>query len=112
MRFVRFIVFALPLALAVVGRAQSVHWDPSGGSIPVGQTSALRLVFEECAAKGQPTLPKVADLTLQFMGQGSNTSIINGTICSSETLTYALALTKNHPVDIPAFSVETNKGSV
>jgi hypothetical protein len=108
----RFRFFSLLFALLpALLRAQSVHWDPASGSLPVGQATALRLVFEECAPKVQPEIPKVADLTFQYVGPTSNTSIINGTISSSEILTFAVALTKDHSVTIPVFTVETNKGT-
>jgi hypothetical protein len=104
------LVVLLGFLLSPLARAQSVHWEPSSGSLAVGRTSQLQLVFEDCAPKDQPTLPKVEDLTIQFAGSGTSTSIVNGSVSSSETLTYAVALTKNHAVTIPAFSVETNKG--
>lgn len=84
--------FALPGVTAL--RAQSVHWDPPGGSLPVGQSTALRLVFENCAPKDEPVPPKVDGLTLQLYGKGSNTSIVNGSMTVSETFTFAAALTK------------------
>ncbi len=102
--------FALPGVTAL--RAQSVHWDPPGGSLPVGQSTALRLVFENCAPKDEPVPPKVDGLTLQLYGKGSNTSIVNGSMTVSETFTFAAALTKNQRVEIPAFTVETNKGNL
>jgi hypothetical protein len=113
MRLSRFVVsLLLSLAIAALARAQSVHWDPPSGSIPVGQTTALRLVFDECGPQGQPVVPKIDDLTMQYMGQGSTTQIINGSVSSSETLTFAIALTKSHPIDIPSFQVDTNKGKL
>ncbi|HVS50815.1 MAG TPA: BatD family protein [Opitutaceae bacterium] len=105
-----FFAACIVFLLASLARAQSVHWEPSGGSLAVGRTTQLQLVFENCAPNDQPTPPKVEDLTMQFAGSGTSTSIINGSVSSSETLTYAAALTKNHSVTIPAFTVQTNKG--
>lgn len=93
-------------------QAQSARWDPPGGSLPVGQSTALRLVFEGCSPKDEPSPPKVDGLTLQLYGKGSNTSIVNGTMSVSEVFTFAAALTKNQRVEIPAFTVETTKGNL
>lgn len=98
--------------IAAVAHAQTVKWEPAGGAIPVGQTTALRLVFDECSPRGQPVVPRVADLTMQYMGQSTSTSIVNGSMSSQEALTYAIALTKSHAIDIPAFTVDTNKGTL
>jgi hypothetical protein len=104
-----FVLF-LALTLAQGLQAQSVHWDPPGGMLAVGQARSLALVFEDCAPKGQPTPPKVAGLNLQFYGQSSNTSIVNFSMSQSTTLTYAAMLSKNERVEIPSFEVETDKG--
>lgn len=106
------LVSLLVLVFASWARAQSVHWDPPGGTLPVGQTRALGLVFEGCSPKGEPKLPRVNNLTLQFYGQNSSTSIVNLTVTQSVTLTYAVSLTRNERTEIPSFEVETDKGRV
>ncbi len=101
----------LALALAACGaRAQSVHWDPPGGTLPVGQTGQLQLVFEDCSPQGTPALPKVDGLTLEYAGQSSNMSLINGDLSRSVTLSYAALLGKKQRVELPAFTIETSKG--
>lgn len=109
LRFICFLVVVLALPAA---RAQSVQWDPPRGSLPVGQARALALVFEGCAPKGQPVIPKVEGLTLQFHGQSSSTSIVNLSVSHSTTLTYAAQLTKNQRIEIPSFEIETDKGKL
>jgi len=100
------------VALATFARAQTAHWEPSGGSLAFGQTSQLQLMFEGCAPKGRPTIPAVEGLSLQAAGQSSQTSIINGSVSRSETLAYAARPTKRDDINIPEFSVETDKGRI
>jgi tetratricopeptide (TPR) repeat protein len=90
--------------------AQTVRWDPIQGTLAVGQTSELQLVFEDCSPTAQPRLPSIDGLTLEFAGQSTSTSIINFTRSDSVTFTYAARLSKNQRVTIPSFEVETNKG--
>lgn len=100
------------VALTAFARAQSAHWEPSGGSLAFGQSSQLQLVFEGCAPKGRPSIPSVEGLSLQSAGQSSQTSIINGSVTRSETLAYAARPTKRDDITIPEFSVETDKGRI
>ena len=102
------------LALAVPGglRAQSGHWEPAGGSLPVGQVTSLQLVCEDCEPKETPAPPKLDGLTLEFTGQASNISWINGDYSRSITYSYAALLAKKQGIDLPAFAVETSKGTV
>src|SRR6266700_3260794 len=65
-------------AFGVVALAQTVRWEPPGGMLPVGQSIALGLIFEDCAPKSRPAPPKVDGLALQFYGQSENTQIVNG----------------------------------
>lgn len=102
----------LALALTAGLRAQSAHWEPAGGTLPVGQVTALQLVCQDCEPKETPAPPKVDGLTLEFTGQASNISWINGDYSRSITFTYAALLAKKQGVDLPAFTVETNKGAV
>jgi hypothetical protein len=93
-------------------RAQSGHWEPPGGTLPVGQVTALQLVFQDGEPKETPAPPKVDGLTLEFTSQATNISWINGDYSRSITYTYAALLAKKAGVDLPAFAVETNKGTV
>ena len=92
--------------------AQTVRWDPIQGTLAVGQTSELQLIFEDCSPTAQPRLPSIDGLTLEFAGQSTSTSIINFTRSDSVTFTYAARLSKNQRVTIPSFEVETNKGKL
>lgn len=97
---------------ALRAAAQSVRWDPAGGSLAVGQVTTLQLTFDGCEPKGTPSLPNVDGLTLQYSSQASNISWINGDWSRSTVYTYAALLNKRQAVEIPSFSVETTKGSL
>ena len=104
------------LALALVGAAtcpaQSAHWEPPGGALPVGEVSSLQLVFDDCTPDDVPVPPKVEGLRADYQGQSSNISIINGTYSKNVTLTFAVLVSKQQDITIPEFSVKTNKGPV
>ena len=105
-------LLAAALAAAPALRGQSAHWDPPGGSLAVGEVSTLQLVFDGCSPDDVPVPPKVDGLRIDYQGQSSNLSIIQGTFTRSVTVTYAVLLSKQQQVDIPEFSVGTNNGKV
>lgn len=98
--------------LPAIGRAQSVHWEPPGGTMAVGETTSLQLVFEDCAPKGTPAPPKADGLRIEYAGQSSQFSMVNGSTSQSVTLNYAALLNRKESVDLPSFEVETSKGRV
>jgi hypothetical protein len=97
-------------ALAADASAQSVHWDPPGGSLPSGEVSSLRLVFDDCSPEDTPSIPKVDGLRLDYQGQSSSYSIINGSFSRDVSLTYSALISGQQGVEIPSFSIKTNKG--
>jgi hypothetical protein len=92
--------------------AQSARWDPPGGNLPVGEVSSLQLVFEDCTPDDAPQPPKVDGLRMDFQGQSSNISIINGTYSKNVSMTFAVLLSKAEDISLPEFTVKTNKGPV
>lgn len=111
MRLVRFISLALfPLLLALAARAQSVQWEPSEAGMP----NAIMLTFENCEPDGQPELPAIPGVTLTFLGrsESSQSTFGNGGFTTTRTvsLSYMVRGRANAPVQIPAFTVKTNKG--
>lgn len=106
------LLIALGLLAAPLLRAQSAHWDPPGGTLPVGEVSSLQLVFDDCSPDDTPSPPKVEGLRMDFQGQSSNVSIINGTFSRNVSMTYAVLLSKAQEVRIPEFIVKTNKGPI
>jgi len=114
MRRLPLLLLALAALAAATPRlaAQTIRWDPPGGTLPVGEVSSLRLVFEGCSPDGVPKFPAVDGLTLEYRGQSSTMSLVNGTFSRSVEMAVAALLDKNQAVDIPAFVVSTNDGPI
>jgi hypothetical protein len=107
------LLFLLAAALGAPAlRAQTIRWDPPGGTLPVGEVSQLQLVFDDCSPDDTPVPPKVEGLRLDYQGQSTNMSLINGTFTRNVSLTFAVLLSKQPAVDIPEFTVATNKGKL
>jgi hypothetical protein len=102
------LTLSLFLWLAIAVHAQSVRWEAGDSGI----ASAVQLVFENCAPDGQPDLPPLAGATLTFQGQSESVNIINFQMTRTVTLGYIVRSRQNIPVQIPAFTVKTNKGSL
>lgn len=102
----RCLALAFLLALTLVtARAQAVHWEGADDS------SELQLVFEDCAPDGDPHLPAIEDSVLSLTGSSSQTTISNGSFSRSTILTYnSRARHAGVTLQIPAFTVQTNKG--
>lgn len=105
---VSILALVAPLSLS----AQSARWDPPGGTLAVGETTSLQLVFEGCDPKATPVPPAVDGLAFEYAGRSSNVSWINGDFSKTVTLSYAVLLGKKQGVEIPSFQVDTDKGSV
>ena len=104
MRRFRVFIFLLSLALTAA-QAQSVHWEGSDDS------SEVMLVFEDCSPDGDPRLPAVPDTILTPAGTSSQTTITNGTFLRTTILTFnSHARHAGTTLQIPAFTVQTNKG--
>ena len=107
-------LLTLSLLLALVpgtALAQRVYWEPGAGSLAYNQASPLQLVFENCQPDGDPKLPSVDGLEMQYTGSSSTFSMENLNVTRHAMLNYAVRPTKRPEVSIPAFDVETNKGT-
>jgi hypothetical protein len=107
-------LLTLSLLLALVpgaALAQRVYWEPGAGSLAYNQASPLQLVFENCQPEGDPKIPSVDGLEMQYTGSGSTISMENLSVTRHAMLNYAVRPTKRPEVTIPAFDVETNKGT-
>lgn len=104
----------LLVGFTALARAQSVRWEPAGGSLAVGQTSELSLIFENCEPEGEVALPTVDGLIFGRPNRGEQSSfnIVNGRANSQRTiyLTYPVRPSRKTPIAIPAFDVKTDKG--
>ncbi len=106
------LILAAALAAGPAAAAQSIHWDPPGGSLPAGEVSTLRLVFDDCSPDDTPSIPKVEGLRLDYQGQSNSYSIINGSFTRDVSMTYSALMSGQQGVDIPEFAVKTNKGPI
>lgn len=109
-RFPLGFALACAVALASVVRAQSVRWDPPGGTLGVGQTAQLSLIFEGCSPSGAVELPEVRHLSFGRPSQSSQTSMVNFSITTRTILTYPVLPVQRSTVTIPEFEVATDKG--
>ena len=107
-----YLIFSCLLVLPSALRAQSIHWEPSGGTLAVGQVSELTLVCENCEPKDTPAPPRVPGLTLEVRGRSQNISMVNFSVSKSLLFTFAARLDRQQSVEIPAFDVETDKGRI
>lgn len=113
MRFVRFISLCLFLVvIAAVARAQSVRWEPNDGGMP----NSVVLIFENCEPDGQPELPSIPGVTFTSLGRSESAQSTLGpggfTTVRTIALSYMVRGRQNAPVQIPAFNVKTNKGTM
>jgi hypothetical protein len=113
MRLVRFISFSLILSvLTVLSHSQTVRWEPADGGTP----NTVMLVFENCEPEGQPELPVIPNVTFTSLGRSESSQSTFGTggITTVRTvaLSYMVRGRQNTPVQIPPFSVKTNKGVI
>jgi hypothetical protein len=113
MRLDRYVVLVIALlALAVAARAQSVRWESSNSGLP----NSVVLVFENCEPDGQPELPTIPGVTFTSLGRAerSASTFDRGGLTTTRTVefTYVIRGRQNTPVQIPAFTVKTNKGAM
>lgn len=102
----RCLAFLLLCALTLAARGQSVHWEGSPED-----PAEVQLIFEDCSPDGDPRPPAIADVTLTLTGNSSQTSIINGSFSRSTILSYSVRSRRSGAtIQIPAFTVQTNKG--
>ena len=103
-------VFALAL-LALFFSASLVHGAEVTASIrpqsfSVTDAAQFSLTFEGASPDSRPTPPAVEGLTIRPYGQSSNTSIINGEVTRSVSLTYIITAEKAGEYVIPAFDIK------
>ncbi len=107
---------SLLLLLAISLRAQTVRWEPAGGTLAINQQSDLTLIFDQCEPKGPVTLPPVAglDFGTPSRSEQSSFSIINGSATHTTTvsLVYQVRPSTKQTITISAFQVATDKGTL
>jgi tetratricopeptide (TPR) repeat protein len=102
--------FVLLVSGYFLGRAQSVAWnDP--GTLGANEPAQLELVFTDCQPSGSVNLPTVRGLdVLGQPGRATSFSMINFQTSTSTTLSYSVRATAEGRIQIPAFTVATDKG--
>ncbi len=111
MRLARFVFPLLCLAgllVAASARAQSVRWEQADN----GMANAIMLVFENCEPDGQPALPAIPGVSFTGAGRSESINMVNFQTTRTVALTYLVRGPSNPPIQIPAFSVRTNKGTM
>lgn len=111
MRLVRIVFPALLLfVLATIVRGQSVRWEAADGGMP----NTVVLVYENCEPDGQPELPSLPGVTFTFQGRSESSQSTFGPGGFNTTRSIALSYTvrgrQGTAVQIPTFTVKTNKG--
>jgi len=115
-RFLRIIFVAF--CCAATAFAQSVRWEPAGGTLPRDQTSQLALVFDNCEPASTPVLPSVPGLEFGKPNRSQNSSFnlsFGSKAVSSKTITYTYPVRPTQPdgeVRIPAFTITTDEGAM
>ena len=103
-RILNFILFlALGTAAAL---AQIVRWAPSD----TGDPAELQLVFEGCAPEGDPRLPVVSGISFSLSATSNQINTVNLSVTRSTVLTYQVRSRRGGAIQLPAFTVDTNKG--
>lgn len=109
----------LLLAFAVTGsllRAQTISWQPASGTLALGQTTELSLIFEECEPTGEITLPTLSGVTIgrPSRGEQSSFNVVNGKATRTRTIyfTYPVRPALKATVNIPEFEISTDRGTI
>lgn len=107
------LLLALLSHLLIPGlRAQTVRWEPASGTLATGVISGITLIYEDCEPKGDPAPPKVPGLMLALRGSSQQTTVVNFKTNTLYRFEFAARLEKKEAVEIPAFAVATDKGSI
>lgn len=107
-----FLALVCALTIATTVRAQTVRWNPPSGQLGYNQVSELTLEFEDCEPKEGLQLPEVAGLVFGRPSQRSETSMVNFSVTRRFSLVFPVRPSQRAPIQIPAFQVETNKGTL
>ncbi|HVU33180.1 MAG TPA: BatD family protein [Opitutaceae bacterium] len=106
MRFLRAAFYLVLLSAAMVARAQSVHWENGDSTL----NNVVVLVFDDCEPDGDPQLPPIPSATLTFTGRSESMNMVNFSVSRSVMLSYVVQSRGSGPLQIPAFTIKTNKG--
>lgn len=108
------LIFGLALLSVASAMAQQVRWQLPDPQFAIGKSTPLELVFENCSPKGDPVLPEVDGLG-SFgapVGRQKQVSIVNFRPTQREVLSYFVRPTRAGRIEVSAFEVETNAGTL
>ncbi|QYM77869.1 BatD family protein [Horticoccus luteus] len=108
MRLARLPFLLFVFALTLTAFAQTVRWEPGDS----GDPADLQLVFSDCEPTGRPDLPVVAGVTFNLAGTGTRTEMNNFSFTRFTIFNYRVNARQAGPLQIPAFDVKTNKGTL
>lgn len=92
--------------------AQRVYWEPEGGTLGIGKSNELRLVFENCSPQGSFNLPAVPGLEFGQASRATETSSTNfSSFVRRNIFAYRVQPQESGMIVIPEFQVETDKGT-
>lgn len=109
----RFLGLFLVLVAGAAGLAgQTVRWEPPGGQLGYNQVGEITLAFEDCEPDGAPAIPAIDGLAFGRPSPQSLTSVVNFQVSHRFSLVYPVRASKRAPINIPAFKVQTDKGTI
>ncbi len=98
-------IFLLGLAMVPQLFAATFRASLDRENITLGENATLSLIFQDGQPDGDPQVPPVPNLRVQYIGPSSSISIINGRQSSTFTFNYMVAATKEGEFTIPPVSV-------
>ncbi len=110
------VLFFVLAATGSLLRAQTIRWQPASGTLALGQTTELSLIFEECEPTGEITLPALGGVTIgrPSRGEQSSFNVVNGKAARTRTIyfTYPVRPALKATVNIPEFEIPTDRGPI
>ena len=100
------ILFCLFGAISTLAEGFTASLDRD--AISLGESAVLSLTFEGGQPASVPNLPSIPNLQAFNQGTSSQVSVVNGSVSSTETLTFALTPSQPGDYTIPAMTVSIN----
>ena len=80
-------------------------------TIGLGESATLSLIFTDISVQEQPSLPAIANLKINYRGQSTQMTSINGQVSSQITHTYELTPATVGEFSIPAMQVKSGQAT-
>ncbi|MBK1877726.1 BatD family protein [Pelagicoccus mobilis] len=107
-----FITLLATLSCVSTFWAQSVYWSPSNGTLQEGKANSIDLFYDSCEPDGDPDLPAIGNLSLNFRGRSNSRSLINGRLSAKTIFNYQAIPSQLGQLTIPSFRVKTSEGEI